>query len=250
MSQLVFNNYTHAVDSVGIKIDNRMIEDKQKRPLIRVCRWTIVGTLRSDGSSGDLQIDMNNLESAYGDGGQNYGNATFTANGHTHVLRNDTAFSGGRVAAFGWTTGPWKMHTELSNRRSFYAILQAEYRFSTQVVSYTEQVEQIGNGGPKWRFMPSLIGEPQAQVLQVRTPVKYVQRGSLTYRSSMPSAPSSMFLTSHMHHDQTRIRQIAPMSITKNGTVQTNELYTVTWMYFAEAATPIVIGNFNVPNIL
>jgi len=250
MSQLVFNGYTHAADSVGIKIDNRMIEDKQKRPLIRVSRWTVVGTLRSAGGSGALQSDMDDLEDAYGDGDENYGNATFTANGHTHTLRNDTAFSGVRVSAFGWTTGPWKMHTELSNRRSFYAVLQAEYRFAHQVVAYSEEVEQVGTGGAKWRFMPSLTGAPQQQTLQVQTPVQYVQRGSLTYRTAMPSAPSSVFLSQYMHHDQTRIKEIAPQSITKNGTTQTNALYTVTWMYFAESVVPVTPGSFNVPNIL
>lgn len=249
MSQLTFGAYAHAVDSVGIKIDNKIIEDETKQPLIQVTRWTIVGTLRSDGTSGGLASGIANLEAAYANGGQNYNDATFVANGHTHKLTNDTSFSGVRVAAFGWNTGPWKMHTELSNRRSFYAVLQAEYAHSHEVVAYSEEVSQIGTGGRYWKYMPSLVGVPQLQILQNATPVKYIQRGSLTLRSSMPAANAPLFNATYMHDDQTKFTRVAPKLITYNGAAQYEGLYTKTWMYVAEAPFQIGVSDFNTPTL-
>jgi len=249
MSVFTFNGYAHPEDEVGIKMDNRVIEDAHKKPLIRVMRWTIVGAIRSDGSSGAMQTRIQAMEDNYGDGDKNYGDATFTANGHTHTMPNSTSFSGVRVASFGWMTGPWKMHTELSNRRAFYIVLQAEYRFSNEIISYREEVQQIGTGGPKWRFMPSLTGAPVGQILQAATPVKYIQRGILVKRTATPAIPTALFPNSVIHHDETRLTQHAPQSITTNGSGQVEEVYALEWIYVAEAVSSISLGTFNIPTL-
>jgi len=249
VSVLTVNGHTHAENEVGIKIDHRVIEDKFKKPLSLVTRWTIVGALRSDGSSGALQSQIDALDAAYRDGGANYGDATFTANGHTHTLDDSASFSGVRCSAFGWMTGPWKMRTELVNRRAFYAVMQAEFRFSTEVIAYREEVQQIGTAGPKWRYMPSLIGQPQYQTLQLNTPIKYVQRGLLILRSSQPSPNASLFPTANMHQDQTRITEIAPQSITINGSGQVEEAYGVEWLYVAESYPALSLGTWDIPTI-
>ena len=250
MSVLIFNGYTHATDSVGVKIDNQIIEDNFKKPLILISRWTITGAVISDGSSGSLQTDINNLDAAYRDGGENYGNATFTANGNVHTLSNSTSVSGVRVEAFGYSAGaPWKMHTELSNRRAFYAVLKAEYRYNTEVIAYREDLTQEGTGGPLWKYMPSLIGQPQYQTLQLNTTSKYVQRGMVVLRTLIPVANSPMFPDFNIHHDKTTFVRHAPQVLTKNGSVQTEENYELHWMYLAESYPELTFGNFNTPTI-
>lgn len=252
MSVLSVGGHSHAENEVGIKIDHRIVEDKFKKPLSLVTRWTIVGALRSNGSSGSLASGISALNATYRDGGANYADATFTANGNTHTLDDSASFSGVRCSAFGWMTGPWKMRTELVDRRAFYAVLQAEFRFGTEVVAYKEEVQQIGTGGAKWKYMPSLIGQPQYQILQTNTPTRYVQRGLLILRSTQPAAGASVFPDANMHHDLTRVTEIAPQSITKNGSTQNNELKGVEWMYVAESYPSISLGSlgsFNVPTI-
>jgi len=251
MSVLTVGGHTHAENEVGIKIDHRVIEDTFKKPLTLVSRWMIVGALRSDGTSGSLASGIAALDAAYRDGGANYSDIEFTANGHTHRLDDSSSHSGVRCSAFGWTTGPWKMQTELVNRRAFYAVMQAEYRFSTEVIAFKEEVQQIGgNAAPLWRYMPSLVGQPQYQTLQANTSVKYVQRGMLILRSSQPAANTSLFADVNMHHDQTRITHIAPQSITKNGTTQQNEGYGTEWLYVAESYPSLgSLGSFQIPTI-
>jgi len=251
MSQLTFGTYAHKEDEVGIKIEHRIIEDNYKKPLSLMSRWIIAGAITSNGSSGAMQTEINALDAAYRDGGQNGKNATFIANGHTHSLNSAGSLTGVRVARFGYSAGaPWKMHTELSNRRAFYAVLHAEYRFSTSVMAYKERITQVGTGGPKWRYMPSLTGQPQYQTLQLNTSSKYVQQGMLMLRSSLPVANAPLFNDANIHHDQTRFIRHAPQFITNNGTSQVEEGYMVEWVYFAESYPQMgAFGNFNTPKI-
>ena len=244
MSTLTFGTYTHEEDEVGIKIDSRTIETKYKQPIALVERWTIVGALLSNGSSAALNADMRNLETAYAPGGSTTATATFTANGNTHTLGGTTTRNGVRVMTFGYMSGPWKMRTEMSNRRAFYAVLQAEYRGNAEVVAYREEVRRFGTGGPKWRFMPSLAGFPLAQQLQAYTPVKYVQRGQLVFRSKKPAAQAPYFNVGSIHQEHVQVAEIAPEMLSKNG----DELYGVEWMYPAESARQIGSSvTFSVP---
>lgn len=244
---LVFNGHAHATDEVGIKIDNTIIESPNKEPLTRVERWTVTGAVISNGASGSLQTLMNNLEAAYKDGGQNYGNVTYTANGNVHTLTDSATFSGVRVAKFGYMTGPWKMHTELSNRRAFYAVIQAEFRLSADIIKYEESIMQIGDGGPRWRYLSSLTGGPEYQTLATATTIGYVQRGILVKLSSAPSANASLISNTFLHREKTRITSHAPKSITKNGSGQVEKMFATEWYYEGEAATTQSIGAFVVP---
>ncbi|GEM_PF-1251093 len=246
---LVFNNKVHPVDEVGIKIDSRIIESPNKEPLTRIDRWTIAGALVNDGSPEGLNGAMRDLELAYADGAQNYGEVSYTANGNTHTLSDTASFSGVRVVSFGYMTGPWKMHTEMSNRRAFYAVIQAEYRLSAKVIKYQEQVLRIGNGGPRWRYMPSLTGAPEYQTLSAATTIKYVQRGMLVLLDELPEANEPVFPLVNMHGERARITYHAPKSITKNGDSQTEDMHSVEWHYEGESAIFLSLSSFEVPEL-
>lgn len=246
---LVFNGHTHATDEVGIKIDSDIIESKFKEPLIRIERWTIVGALKNDGASGGLQAGINALNAAYQDGGQNYGNVTYTANGNVHTLSNSGSFSGVRVKSFGYMGGPWKMHTEMSNRRAFYAVLQAEYLLSADIVGYQEEVEQFGQFGSRFRYMPSLTGTPEYQTLNANTTATYIQRGTLIKRSSAPSANAIIFGSSFVHNERVRVKDIAPEILATNNSSQVGLFYGVQWYYEAEYASAPTLTYFDIPSL-
>jgi hypothetical protein len=246
---LKFNGYTHATDSVGVRMQSSVIDNRFRVPFARIDRWTIIGAVKSDGSSGSLQTDIDALHAAYADGGQNYGDATYTANGNVHLMDDSASFSGVKVKGFGWVSGPWKMHTELSNRRGFWAVLEVEYRSNTGVYAYQEELVQTGTTLPKWSFMPSLVGLPEYQQLQLATTARYVQRGMLIHRTIPPVANASLFPFLNTHGDQTRFTRQAPAAISKSGSGQTEELYGVQWMYFGESSLPLTFGNFNTPAV-
>jgi hypothetical protein len=234
-------------DSVGIKIDSTVIQDSFRQPLARIERWTIVGAIKSDGSSGALNAKIAIIEGLFNASGAHYGDSSYTANGHTHTLDDSVAVSGVQVKAFGWMSGPWKMRTELSNRRSYYAVLQAEFRYNTGLAAYREEVLQIGTTGPRWIFMPSLIGLPQYQTLQIATTSKYVQRGTFLHRTGLIAPNASMFGEVNTHQDQTRTSVTGPQQLLKTGSGTLREMYMTQWTYFAESSLPLVLPPFNVP---
>lgn len=250
MSVLTFNGHAHAEDEVGIKIESRTVESPYRQPMWRVETWTIVGALRAEGT--DLATAISTLESKYVIGTAVATDTTFTANSVTHTMDASETLAGIRVKRFGYLGGPWKMRTELSNRRAFYAQIQAEYALSGDVFAYRERIDQFGNGGPKWRYMPSLVGFPEYQTLQAATPIKYVQRGALVLRSTQPAANSIYTgLTGTAHHgEQMKIGAIAPQQFFKiPGGAQTEELHGVEWTYVSEVLSPISITNFDVPTL-
>jgi hypothetical protein len=247
---LTLNSHVHATDEVGIKIDVDFVDSKYKQPMFRTERWTIVGALKSDGTSGSLQSLMTALEGAYKGQGTVYGNVTYTANGNTHTLNNSQSTSGIRVKGFGYTSGPWKMHTELSNRRAFYAVIQADYALDMEIVAYQEEVEQFGTFGPRFRFMPSLADGPEYQVLNTATSATFIQRGTLIKLASDPNANSSIFSSTFMHHEKTRIKRMAPQLLSTDGSSQVNLMRGIQWYYEAEFAVVPSLSFFEVPELI
>jgi len=247
MSQLVFNGHSHVENEVGIKIDSQTIEDTFRRIIGRIEKWTIIGALKPDGDT--LATKMTALEAAYkNNAGTSFGDATFTSGSNVHTLSNATSFGGVKVKAFGYMSGPWKMRTELANRRSFYAVLQAEYRYSRDLYAYRETVRQRGNSGPKWIFNTSLVNAPEFQVLNLSTPVVIVQRGIAIGRGSLPTANSPLYPAS-IHGDVSELDWSAPEIITSNGGTQ-KELYAIGWTYVFEGITPLASPPaFNLPAI-
>ncbi len=246
MSQLVFNGHSHVQDEVGIKIDSVNIEDEFRRVIGRIEKWTIVGALKST-TAPALQSQMTALEAVYKTG-VGYGDATFTAGANSHTLANAGAFGGVRVKTFGYMSGPWKMRTELANRRSFYAVLQAEYRYAEELYAYREKMEIIGTGASKWIMMPSLQALPEYQVLNLATSIKYVQRGVAVGRTAAPSANPPL-LPAIIHGDVNRIGISSPKIITTNGTTQQEELFGIEWTYIGEASAVQTVPNFNLPTL-
>ena len=246
---LTFGTHVHATDEVGIKIDSHIIESPNKEPLLRIERWLITGAVISNGTSGSLQTLIDALETSYADGARNYSDATYTANGNTHTLDDSESQAGVRVVKFGYMTGPWKMHTELSNRRAFYAVIQAEFLLDADIIKYEENIMKIGDGGPRWRYLSSLTSGPEYQTLATATTIGYVQRGVLVKRTSVPTANASLISATYMHREKTRITNHAPKSITKNSSTQVEQMHTVEWYYEGESATALSIGSFVVPTL-
>ena len=96
------------------------------------------------------------------------------------------------------------MATELANRRTFYAIVQAEFRDSIELFAFRESLTILGGGGPKFHYNPSLVGVPQIQITNIATTVKYIQRGRAIGRVNYPVASDPLWPTI-VHNDQNQL---------------------------------------------
>jgi hypothetical protein len=232
MSVFSCAGYTHPDGEAGVKIETRFLDNPfTYEPMTKIVRWTIVGALRSTGGSGAMQTRINGMESKYAAGTSFSTTATFTANGHTHTLPVGD-FAGLKCVAFGWETGPWKMHTELSNRRGYYIVLQSESRVSQGLLGYKAEWQTIGFGGPLFRYLPSIGGVPEKQQLQAQTTIKQVQRGVIVHQTTQPTNPSIAGAREDQISADSMVNYISPLKL--------NEGYGVEWRYvfeFTSAAT-------------
>lgn len=249
MSQLVFNGHAHEENEVGIKIDSVNIEDSFSRIIGRTETWKIVGAVKPSATK-TLAQKIEDLEAAYKNNtGGSYGDAVFTAFSGSHSLLDADSFSGIKVKAFGYFSGPWKMRTELANRRTFYAVIQAEFRYSRSLYAYRESVTMKGNSGPKWMYMPSQIVAPVYQGLQTSTRVLLIQRGVAVGREGYPT-PNSPLWPSLLHGDLNEVEYRSPEQLTAHTDGTNAELFAVSWTYVHEGIVPQTMPpTFNIPTI-
>lgn len=233
MSVFTCASYAHPDDEAGVKIDTRYLENPfSKSPMVKIVRWTVVGAIRSTGASGAMQSRITEMESKYGSGTAfSVGStATFVANGHTHTLPAGS-YGGMKCVAFGWETGPWKMHTELSNRRGYFLVLQSESRLTSGVLAYRAEWQTIGFGGPLFRYLPSISGVPEKQQLQAQTTIKQVQRGMIVHQTTQPANPSIAGAREDQISADSMVNYISPQRL--------NEGYGVEWRYVFETTDAV-----------
>jgi hypothetical protein len=209
--------------------------------------WHIVGNVKGT-SQIDITSKLDTLESAYNADYKDlvlYLNDGVTASQHS--IDNSATFGGAHVVDFGYISGPWKMRTEYANKRTFYAVIRAEYRTGTGAYSYQEHIMQDGTGASRWSMMHSLNALPIPQNLNAYTSSKYVQRGSAVGRTGYPSVPSAVY-PGWVHGDLTKIEYWSP-SDKRWGTGPSlqdaqNEMYKVRWTYIMEATTSQSFSGF------
>lgn len=229
MSVFTCDGYAHPNGESGVKIETRFLDNPFTRePMTKIVRWTVVGAIRSTGSSGAMQSRIDAMEAKYAAGSSYTGAATFVANGHTHTLPVGD-FAGLRCIAFGWETGPWKMQTELSNRRGYFIVLQSESRVSVGLLAYKAEWQTIGFGGPLFRYLPSLTGTPEKQQLQAQTTIKQVQRGLIINQNTQPVNPSIAAAREDQISAESMVNYISPQRL--------DEGYGVEWRYVFESLT-------------
>ena len=236
MSVLTFGTYEHEEDEVGIKIMSSVTYDSFGRPAVVIERWMIAGALRGNSLDGKITA----LEDAYiRDGGQESQDAQFVANAGTHTLTSNGSYRGVRCVQFGYGKGgPWKMRTELSNRRTFHAVLQAEYfNVDGPYYAFRESINTRGDGRAKWSYMPSLSGIPEYQVHQLNTPMHIVQRGTIVGREDYQAKPDPV-LPFLVHGDQVEESRDTP-SIKLNDGTRVDDMFTSTYTYVMESAISI-----------
>lgn len=242
---LKWGSYTHEQNEVGIRIHQRSIFDTFGRRMGEVIDWHILGA-KLGSSQANITTQLDTLETAYA---TDYGDLTLYLDDGTtptkHSLTNSSTFGGTHVTGFGYIDGPWKMRTEYANRRTFWAMIRGERRVGSGQYAWKERIRIKGTGGPKFRYMPRLVGAPIPQVVQTLTTFYYIQEGSAVGRQAHIAPPGPLYPLIE-HHDEREIAYYSPDEMRYGGA---NEKYLTTWRYVMEATVDQGFSAFTLPSV-
>jgi len=242
---LKWGSYAHNQDEVGIRITKRTIFDTFNRDMGEIQDWHILGAIHST-SQADLTAKLIALKAAYDTTHQDL--CLYLNDGTTktkHEMRNVDQFGGNVKTGFGYIDGPWKMRCEYANRRTFWATIRGEKRYGTGQWAWRESIEIKGTGGPKFRYMPQLVGPPTAQTLQTQTPFYYVQRGMAVGREAYIVPPGPIY-PGIEHVEMREIQYFTPRDM-RWGPM--NEMYMSRWTYIMEATNDQGFTAFTIPTV-
>lgn len=235
---LQYGSYAFAERTCYFEIQKSPEHGRNGQRIAVLERWTVRGHI--DGTSeADITTKANTLELAMADG---YDLTFYGASGPTrHVMVSANSTNGVEIKDFKWLNAPEGQRgsgAEYVLRRSFMFVAQARFLDLTGsgIVFEHRALRAVGNGGPKWRLVPSLNGPVQYQQVQAYTPFSAVQTDIRIGLISTPLPASPLFPSSVEHTD---MREIVTESA-QNLQRITSTHYPVRSKYVFESAAVIV----------
>lgn len=235
---LTYGGYAHPTNEVSFSVDAETIfNDFQQGRGSRVT-YTIHG-VKIGSSAADLTSKLAALQAAYGTNGgdllfyDNSGNLT------QHYLLNSECLGGTRVKRRRWLPGNpgiWGSGTEYVNKRTFEIVVEGDVIARGGLLRYHESIASLGTGGQKKRWITSLTGDPQLQLLEQKTTFTVVQSGIAVGDLTWPT-PSTPMWPDYEHQEKRRIRREHPRIINGNYTE-----FAVSWQYEFEAPQELAGG--------
>lgn len=153
----------------------------------------------------------------------------------SHVLMNNDVnnISGVQVVARSWPSGDGD---EFATCRKFAITLQAEYLdVYSEIVSFSETLQHIGNGGPQWIWVLNSSVNPVQQVLSRKTIQKVYQQGYAVGLSGYPFGAVPGPLLPQYEHEDVRIVDVGSPRFAGQKYTE----WPVHWRYFMETPNPI-----------
>jgi hypothetical protein len=212
--RVIYNGYQHPENEVNLAsfLVRPLYSSRHRRTLVRY-EAHLTGEIIIDDTDtttelaqAKLTTRINELVNAYGVNGGDYILLDNQGNQTRHSLISGDSLSGVRVEHRSWPKGD---PAEWATHRTFYIVLVAEYvEAESQIVSWQERVQVVGNGGPDWEMRRVRFGLPRPQLLSNFTPVSVVQQGEAVGLQGYPIPPGPIFPA--WEHEQ--LRQITPGS--------------------------------------
>lgn len=202
-------------------------------------RWTVRGRITGE-NEGEITSGALALEAALSSDGYNI--QFYGASGPTrHQMISDDSTNGVEIKDFKWLNAPEGQRgsgAEYVLRRSFSFVAQARFLDLTGngIVFEHRTLRAVGNGGAKWRLVPSLNGPVQLQQLQAYTPFSAVQSDIRIGLVGTPLPASPLFPATVEHTDMREIVTESPQNIQR--LISTH--YPVRSKYVFESAAVIV----------
>jgi hypothetical protein len=117
-----------------------------------------------------------------------------------HFLKASTSINGVRVQSFNYNKDEGG---EFATGRSYAIVLQADYlNPESQIYSFSEQVQFIGNLGPKWELVPMFYGPPQVEFVHEMTVQHIIQSGEAVGIQAHPFIPGPLMADNYKHGDE------------------------------------------------
>lgn len=187
---------------------------------------TIYGELidSTNGGTSAIVTRANALINAFKDDNKDFRYTVGGVLAHS-LLNSSDNLSGVRVLN---TSFPHGDPAQLATTRSYTVTLQATYDVAeTDLVSWSETIEVIGNGGPKFFVVDTVFG-PRAIFTCPTSAVYYLQRGQAVGYSAYPTpaSPISNPATPSLFNDQVRIGRISARNMG-----QQLRFYSISWNY-------------------
>ena len=198
----VIGNYSHPANQIDLTSFSvqRLYSPRNQLYFMRK-QLVLQGHVIADGQDA-IRTAINELEQAYKiqPGG---------TNGSLEVSRMDTGLmhddgtraahflvaadhiNGIRLKHFEWSRSDG---SEYATGRHFNIVLEAdELNPESQIYSFAEQVQYIGNCETKWELVEQYYGPPQPQVIHEQTVQRIVQSGEAVGVEAHPFPPAEMF---------------------------------------------------------
>jgi len=241
-----YGSYAHEQAEVGVRAEYTSIFDTFRRRMGEKIRFTIIGVKRAD-TQAALITKLNALFTAYMEDYKDFG--LYLDDGVTPtnmVVSNAATFGGVKVVVPpSMINGPWSGRPEFANQKTYYFVLEAETRVGEGIYAWKQRLVVKGTGGPKWRYSPRQVGDPQVQTLQTNTSFWYIQTGANIGRKDYYPAEAPLF-PSIEHGEMREVGYDSAREIRYPGEA---ELFGTDWKYFMEATVSQGFTSFLLPTL-
>lgn len=232
----MYGNYVHAANEVSSRIFRQASRAQGGQPTGYVVRIMLRGYMQAE-TVAALTTALSAMESAYSQQGRDWGMYNDDNSPTVHVFRSNQTFGGVRVMS--GPSYPTSEGAEYCTYRTYEIELEAEYKTSNVTFdSWQETLSFEGYGGPIYRYIPTLNGPWQKQMVSQRSTYRARQSGSITSQFGPPNYPAPIW-PNQEHAEQRRISPVGPVY---DGTRFSN--FAVSWDYVFESNEPLV-GNPN-----
>ena len=228
---LKYGTYSHDDNEVTISIAKQPRFSPRGYRIGTRERWQIQGILQAADTAA-LKIAQVALEDAYK---TNSLDLVLTTDGTTetaHTLKVADTLGGIRVV--GGVQYPDGDGAELSTFRTYTIVVEGTRKDNErELLAFQETVDIQGSGGPRRVLIEVLNGPPQAQITNLATIQRIVQRGSALGYSTYP-APAAPSIPAWLSATEQVISRRGPLSIRG----QFSE-FGVQWQYVMLAPSPV-----------
>lgn len=227
-----YGSYQHATNEVGLRrIEKNAGKASGGQVTTEVRQWTFGGFLQA-ATPLALTSAIQAMERAYAVHGLDWGMYEDNGTPSAHVLLSASAFGGVQVVSGpNWLDG----QGEYTTFRSYEITVKAEYQVGGGVnfSQWRESISFEGDGGPIYRFIPTINGPWQKQMVNERSTYRAYQQGSIVGIFSAPDFPGPAFPDAE-HREQRRVSRDGP---TFDGTKYSN--FGVNYSFVFESNSPL-----------
>jgi len=248
-----YGSYSHDSCETLVRVSVDAIMDKFNRRMGEQIEYTIIGIKKvadeatEDATKASLTAALQDLTDAYNVDYEDFG--LYHPDGTTptrHIVLNSETFGGVKVIKPPTFMNPqWGGRTEYLNSRMYYIVLRAEIRVGEGLYSWDQKLTIKGTGGPKWRYSPREVGDPEYQTLQTATSFWYIQEGTAVGRKEYV-APDDPLFPGIEHGEDRIVVYESPKDIVYGSDP---EMFVTSWRYMMEATSSQGFVSHDIPSI-